>query len=185
MEAMCKMVEESNRPYDPAYLEFKGNTYDRHPWSVVGNLCEQLYVATLISRGVDPASIVLCDTIEDQFHLKLDVRSDDPLSQVKKARIGTYGQLGISASDLEGESVYVGYVDMAWRVIHILQRAEFLRFLKDKDWSRPTVLKYPGGAGKPPVKGWWINRDHKGHDGLDSIMDTWAIPACMSVVVDK
>lgn len=129
---MEEMVDVTAQPYNPANLEFVGDTLDRHSYSCVGNLNEVIAMMTLLKYEYG-----WCETarflrsIEDQVSTKADITIGDMTYQVKTVRYGTGGQMFIAEHELEGTAHYMAYVGGRENAVYVFDRAMFRRNMKN------------------------------------------------------
>lgn len=166
---LSEMSSVAAKPYNPMNFRFQGDTLDRYRNSVVGNFCESLLVYTLIHHGVDPSTIDICREYAIQVDDKIDVIACGDYYQVKKAKVGTYGQLFVSRKDLNGKADFLASVDLvAWK-IYVLSRPEFLAYVKAEEWAIDGTWKHE--YDKTTDAGWYRHVETFVNLGLCTCLD--------------
>lgn len=177
---LCEMASVAAQPYNPSNFRFQGDTVDRYRNSVVGNFCESLVVFTLMEYGVDPATIDICRDYQTQVDDKIDIVANGDTYQVKKAKIGTFGQLFVSRKDLGGRADHLASVDVSARKIYIISRSEFLAYVKAEEWSIDGTWKHE--YDKTTDAGWYRDVGYFEKTGLLVCLD---IPQRLSMLDTK
>lgn len=159
-----EMIEAAETPYSKSneFGEWQPNSsVDRYPTTAVGNLCEVLVIATLVSLGVDPRDIEVCSDNHTQVKSNIDITVRNlGTFQVKQARRGSppWRQLFVYTADIKGSPDFVVYVDREHHLLHVIECHEFRmaeQVLKVNEEPSGLELDHRTRAGKEE-KGYFV-----------------------------
>lgn len=124
-----EMMTVARIPYDKHNATHEGDTLDRYSWQPYGNALEVAVLATLCANGDHQVGI--CRSLEAQSARRIDLRTSDGTMQVKRARMGTFGQLFVSREEVKGEPKWIAYVLGSKRTLYVLDRQAHVALMRE------------------------------------------------------
>jgi hypothetical protein len=165
-----EMIAVARMPYSTSNIDTEGDTLDRHSWSPYGNALEVVDVAMWYHVGNDVDTIV-CRSLPNQHQRKIDIGTTHGTVQVKRARIGTYGDVFISRDEIKGEAVWIDFIDGANRKLYRLSRETFRSYVREREWAAIEPWKLASVDRTTDTIGWHLK-------------PAWAIECGWLTVVD-